>query len=59
MIQTINLLPEGVMGEPFFKSEKEYQRFRQDFIDAVTPEMEKHRIARMESEKEAMFHIVD
>lgn len=59
MIQTINLLPEGVKSEPFFKTEEEYQRFRQDFIDAVAPEMEKHRRARMESERASMFRIVD
>jgi len=59
MIQTINLLPKGVKSEPFFKTEEEYQRFRQDFIDAVAPEMEKHRIARMESERDSMFHFLD
>lgn len=40
MIQTINLLPEGVKCEPFFKTEEEYQRFREEFI----AEMEKHRM---------------
>ena len=59
MIQTISLLPEGVESEPLFKTEEEYQRFREDFIEAVAPEMEKHRIARMKSEQASMFHLVN
>jgi uncharacterized protein YnzC (UPF0291/DUF896 family) len=59
MIQTINLLPEGVKSEPLFKTEKEYQRFRKDFIESVAPEMEKHRIARMRSEHASRFHLLD
>ncbi len=59
MIQSINLLPVGVKSKPLFKTEEEYQRFRHEFIDAVAPEMEKHRIARLKSELESMFHIVN
>ena len=59
MIQKINILPDGVKAEPFFKTEEEYQKFRQNFIDEVAPEMEKHRIARIKSEHAAMFRIVN
>jgi hypothetical protein len=59
MIQTISLLPEGVKSELLFKTEEEYQRFREDFIEAVAPEMEKHRIARMKSEHASRFHLVN
>ena len=59
MIQTISLLPEGVKSEPLFKTEEEYQRFREDFIEAVAPEMEEHRIARLKSEHQSMFHLVN
>lgn len=52
----IELLPEG---EPFFKTEEEYEKFRKSFADDVSPELEKCRIARMESELDAMFRIVD
>jgi hypothetical protein len=59
MTRTINLFPEGVKSEPFFKTEEEYQRFRRNFIDSVSPEMEKQRRARRESEQASMFHIVN
>ena len=48
-----------MMPEPFFKAEEEYQRFRQEFIDSIAPELEQHRIARMKSELESMFRIVN
>jgi hypothetical protein len=59
MIKHISLLPSGIKCEPFFKTEEDYQRFRQDFIESIAPELEKQRIARMESERESMFRIVD
>jgi hypothetical protein len=59
MIQPINLIPEDVNSEPCFKTEEAYQQFRQEFIEAVAPEMEKHRIARMKSEQASMFHLVN
>ena len=59
MTQNISLLPKGVKSEPFFKTEEDYQNFRNDFIEAVAPEMEKYRIARLESEYASMFHFVN
>lgn len=59
MVTEIKLWPEGCNPQPVFKSEDEYQKFRQSFIDEVAPEMEKHRLARLRSEHESMFRIVD
>ena len=46
-------------GEPLFKSEEEYQRFRDSYYESVKEDMEKWRIAHLKSERESMFRIVD
>lgn len=46
-------------GEPFFKSEEEYLKFRDSYCESVKEDMEKHKIARLKSERESMFRIVD
>ena len=55
MIQII----EMPKGESFFKSEEEYQRFRDSYCESVKEDMEKWRIARLRSERESAFRIVD
>jgi len=55
VIQIIEL-PEG---EFLFKSEEEYQKFRDSYCESVKDDLEKYRIARLESERESMFRIVD
>ena len=55
MIQTIEL-PKS---EPLFKSEEDYQKFRDSYCESVKDDLEKYRIARLESERESMFRIVD
>jgi chloramphenicol O-acetyltransferase len=56
MIQKIKF-PKG--SKPLFKSQKDYEKFREEYIKEVAPEMEKHRIARAKSEHEARFRRVD
>ena len=58
MIHEIKLLPND-NSKPVFKTEEEYQAFRQSFIEAMAPDLEKHRIARLKSELESMFRIVN
>jgi hypothetical protein len=55
MIQIIEIQK----GDPLFKSEEEYRRFRESYCESVKEDMEKHRIARLKSERESMFRIVD
>ena len=46
-------------SKPFFKTEEEYQRFRDNFIKDVAPKMKKWQIARMRSEQAARNRIVN
>ena len=48
-----------VKSRPLFESEAAYQKFRESFIAEVAPDMEKWRLARLKSEQESMFRIVD
>jgi hypothetical protein len=50
-------LPKG--AKPLFKTEAEYQRFRKDYINAVSPNMKKHTEARRKSEHAARQRLVD
>ena len=45
-----DLLADGV---PFFKTEAEYEAFRQGYIESVRPEMERHARAMAESARES------
>ena len=55
-----NLCPgSNVKPEPAFKSQEEYEQFRKDFSDAVKPQLEKYRIARLRSMEAAMHHWVN
>ena len=56
MIKISELLPKS---EPLFKSEEEYQKFRDSYCESVKDDMEKWRIARLESERESMYKIYD
>ena len=58
-VTLIELLPGGVKGEPLFKTEEEYQRFREEFMREVAPDMEKYALARALSERDSMYHLVD
>jgi hypothetical protein len=59
MVQIINILPDGVESKPLFKTEEDYQKWRQEFIDAVSGDMKKWLLACKRSELESMFRIVD
>lgn len=50
----IELIP-GNIGEPMFKTTEDYERWREEFIAAVAPEMEEHRRMRAQAEHEAFF----
>jgi hypothetical protein len=43
---------QGIEGEPFFKTDEEYQRFREEFIEAVHDKLEENRRKRRLSEHE-------
>jgi len=54
MFEALELCP-GVKWEPLFKTEKEYQEFRERYIAAVTPQLEAYELARRRSEQESFF----
>jgi hypothetical protein len=43
-------------AKPAFESDEAYQRFREEFAEAVAPELERNRQARAASELESMSH---
>lgn len=49
----------NVESKPLFRSAAEYQAFRESYMEEVAPELEKWRLARLRSERESMFRIVD
>lgn len=50
----LELLPEATkLAKPLFAKEEDYDKFREDFIETVTPELEKWAEARRKSEEEA------
>lgn len=57
-VTLIELLP-GVEPEPLFKTNEEYQKFREEFSAAVAPDLEKYARARALSERDSMYHLVD
>lgn len=52
--------PDGKPREmqPFYATREEYEEFRERFVAAVTPQLEKYRLAHLRSERESMFRIV-
>jgi hypothetical protein len=54
----LELLP-GVTPKPLFETPEAYQKFRDEFTDAVMPQQEKYRRARRASEWESFFRMVD
>ena len=57
MNNPIKLLPEN--AKPFFKSDEEYEAWRQSYIDEVAPQMKKWEEARRKNLQDAMFRIVN
>ncbi len=54
MPEVLELLPENPgLAAPLFKTEEDYARFREHFIETVSPELEKWMEARRKSEEEA------
>jgi hypothetical protein len=53
----IEIVP-GLVMTPFFKDEADYTRFRERFIAAVSPALEKARWASAMSEHEARSRLV-
>lgn len=58
-VTLINLLPEGVVSQPLFKTEEEYQTFRESYIEEVGPKLREYDLARARSERDSMFHLVN
>jgi len=52
------LFGEGLDSEPFF-GEKDYESFRERFVEIMFPFLEEQRTRRAESEKASMSHYVD
>ena len=48
----------GVKPKPLFRTEEEYQEFRQRFQEEVKPELDRQREARQQSEEDAKKHLV-
>lgn len=44
----IQLLP-GVKSKPFFKTKKEYEKWKASYCEAVKDELDRQQIRRMES----------
>jgi hypothetical protein len=43
------LLPKGIKSKPFFKTKQEYAEFCERWSKEVTEELDRQRIARLES----------
>lgn len=56
-IRLFELVP-GIKSEPLFSSQEDYNSFYASFVARVTPELDKHKIARAESERAAMYHFI-
>ena len=54
MPEVIELLPESPgLARPLFATEEDYSRFREEYIETVSPELDKWMEARRKSEEEA------
>ena len=57
MNESLEVIPEQKeLAQPLFKSEHEYQEFRRSYTEAVTPELERLREARRQSEEQSKQH---
>ncbi len=55
----IEIIPKGVKIEPLFKTDEDYQKFRDEYSRKVIPELEKWERARALSCHEAQNRLVD
>ncbi len=57
----VELLVNGVIvkGEPFFKTQEEYDGWEREFYEAIKPEMDENLLRRTRSEHASRYHIVD
>lgn len=53
------VLVPGMKSEPLFKTQKEYEDFRESFSKSVQPALDRQRRARAESWKAAFDHLLD
>ncbi len=54
MPQVLELLPENPgLERDLFATEEDYSKFREEYIETVSPELEKWMEARRKSEEEA------
>lgn len=59
MSNKLEVIPnQEKVSRPLFSSQDEYDRFRETYMDAVIPELERLREARMKSELESHQRIV-
>lgn len=55
--QPLELVPEQAkVSKPLFSSEADYQEFRHSYKEEITPQLERFREARRQSEEEAKQH---
>lgn len=58
MADILEVTPEEVQTHPLFKTEEEYEQFREGFVEAVRPIQEKWLEARRQSEEEARYRLL-
>ena len=60
MTEALQLIPGKTdQSRPAFSSDREYEQYRENFADAVRPDLDRYRIARMKSEESARHHRVN
>lgn len=59
VVTLVELLPEVVKSEPLFKTEEEYQIFRESYMVEVCSKLREFDLARARSERDSMYHLLD
>lgn len=55
----LSIIPEGAQMTDVYKTDKDYQEFRERYMEAVASEMRENDLKRARSERDIMYKIFD